>query len=105
MSPEATAGFDPVDLAVLSSRFTAIVRSMSNTLIRTGRSVILNTGRDFSCCVVTGRDEFLAMAESIPVHVLSGPDLMAASFGGAGSLRAHRRGRPLLSNRERVAAT
>ncbi len=53
MSPEATAGFDPVDLAVLSSRFTAIVRSMSNTLIRTGRSVILNTGRDFSCCVVT----------------------------------------------------
>ena len=33
--------FDPVDLAVLSSRFTAIVRAMSNTLIRTGRSVIL----------------------------------------------------------------
>jgi len=72
--------FDPVDLAVLSSRFTAIVRSMSNTLIRAGRSVILNTGRDFSCCVITGDDELLAMADSVPVHVLSGADLMAKSM-------------------------
>ena len=31
---------DPVDLAVLSSRFSSIVRKMSNTLIRAGRSVI-----------------------------------------------------------------
>jgi N-methylhydantoinase B/oxoprolinase/acetone carboxylase alpha subunit len=73
-------GFDPVDLAVLSSRFTAIVRAMSNTLIRTGRSIILNQGRDFSCCVITGGDELLAMAESIPIHLLSGPDLMARSM-------------------------
>jgi N-methylhydantoinase B len=72
--------FDPVDLAVLSSRFTAIVRTMSNTLIRTGRSVILNQGRDFSCCVITAGDELLAMAESIPIHLLSGPDLMSASM-------------------------
>jgi N-methylhydantoinase B len=79
MQPEAV-GFDPVDLAVLSSRFTAIVRSMSNTLIRTGRSVILNQGRDFSCCVISGDDELVAMAESIPIHLLSGPDLMAKSM-------------------------
>ena len=75
-----TQCIDPVDLAVLSSRFTAIVRSMSNTLIRAGRSVILNTGRDFSCCVITGDDELLAMADSVPVHVLSGADLMAKSM-------------------------
>lgn len=72
--------FDPVDLAVISNRFRAIVRRMSNTLIRTGRSVILNTGRDFSCCVLTNADEMLAMAESIPVHILCGPDLMARSM-------------------------
>jgi N-methylhydantoinase B/oxoprolinase/acetone carboxylase alpha subunit len=72
--------FDPVDLAVLSSRYTAIVRSMSNTLIRTGRSVILNQGRDFSCCIVTAEDELFAMAESIPIHLLCGPDLMARSM-------------------------
>lgn len=71
---------DPVDLAVLSSRFTAIVRAMSNTLIRAGRSVILNTGRDFSCCVITAQDELLAMADSVPLHVLSGADLMARSM-------------------------
>lgn len=76
----AQATFDMVDLAVLSSRFEAIVRSMSNTLIRAGRSVILNTGRDFSCCVVTGQDELLAVAESIPIHVLSGPEIMARSM-------------------------
>ncbi len=74
------AELDPVDLAVLSSRFSSIVRKMSNTLLRAGRSVILNTGRDFSCCVVTGNDEMLSMAESIPVHVLCGPDLMARSM-------------------------
>src|SRR4051812_21409001 len=80
MSPEPAAGFDPVDLAVLSSRFTAIVRSMSNTLIRTGRSVILNSGRDFSCSIITAEDELFSFAESIPVHVLSGPDLMSRSM-------------------------
>jgi N-methylhydantoinase B len=72
--------FDPVDLAVLSSRFTGIVRSMSNTLLRSGRSVVLNTGRDFSCCVITAEDELFAIAECLPIHVLSGPDLMARSM-------------------------
>ena len=81
MTPEtADTGFDPVDLAVLSSRFTAIVRSMSNTLIRSGRSVILNSGRDFSCSIITADDELFSFAESIPVHVLSGPDLMSKSM-------------------------
>ena len=56
MPPESVTAFDPVDLALLSSRYTAIVRSMSNTLIRTGRSVNLNQRRDFSCCVVTADD-------------------------------------------------
>jgi N-methylhydantoinase B len=81
VTPGTTDGaFDPVDLAVLSSRFTAIVRSMSNTLIRTGRSVILNSGRDFSCSIITADDELFSFAESIPVHVLSGPDLMSKSM-------------------------
>jgi N-methylhydantoinase B/oxoprolinase/acetone carboxylase alpha subunit len=80
MTTEARTDFDPVDLAVLSSRFTAIVRTMSNTLIRSGRSVILNTGRDFSCSIITADDELFSFAESIPVHVLSGPDLMSKSM-------------------------
>ncbi|QIX28727.1 hydantoinase B/oxoprolinase family protein [Nocardioides sp. JQ2195] len=55
----------------------AVVRSMQNTLFRTARSGLINTGRDFSCCLVTGGDELLAAAESLPIHVLAGPDLSA----------------------------
>jgi N-methylhydantoinase B len=80
MSTTDRSAFDPVDLAVLSSRFTAIVRTMSNTLIRSGRSVILNTGRDFSCSIITADDQLFSFAESIPVHVLRGPDLMSKSM-------------------------
>jgi N-methylhydantoinase B len=75
-----TETFDPIDLAVLSRRFDAIVRSQANTLVRSGRSVILNTGRDFSCCLLTARHELLAVAESLPTHVLAGPDLMARTM-------------------------
>ena len=39
---------------------------------------MLNTSRDFSACIVTGDDRFLAAAESIPAHVMRGPDMMAA---------------------------
>jgi N-methylhydantoinase B len=50
---------------------------MANTLMRTGRSGVLNTARDFSCCIVTAGHELLATAESLPIHVLAGPDMMA----------------------------
>ena len=71
---------DGVQLAILNKRFEAICRKMANTLFRTGRSGVLNTARDFSCCIVTADCELLATAESLPIHVLSGPDLMAASM-------------------------
>ena len=71
---------DPVEAAILNHRFTAIVRKMSNTLLRVGRSFILNTGRDFSCCILSADDELVSMAESIPVHLLSGPDLMSRAM-------------------------
>ncbi len=64
-------------LALINNRFEGIVRAMTNTLLRTARSTILNTGRDFSCCILTHDHKMLAMAESLPIHVMSGPDLMA----------------------------
>ena len=54
-----------------------IVRAMANTLFRTGRSGVLATGKDFSACIVTHDDQLLAAAESLPIHILSGPDLVA----------------------------
>jgi N-methylhydantoinase B len=53
---------------------------MANTLLRTGRSGVLSLAHDFSCCIVTRSNELLASAESLPIHVLSGPDLMAAAM-------------------------
>lgn len=67
-------------LAVLNSRFDGVVRKMANTLLRTGRSGVLNRAKDFSCCVVTAGCELLAAAESLPIHVLSGPDMMARAM-------------------------
>jgi N-methylhydantoinase B len=77
---DADARPDGVELAVLTNRFEAAVLAMMNTLLRTARSGVINNGRDFSCCILTGKDELLAMAESQPIHVLSGPDLMAKAM-------------------------
>lgn len=68
------------ELAVIHSRVEGVVRKMSNTLLRTGRSGVLNRAKDFSCCIVTARCELLAAAESLPIHVLAGPDLMAQAL-------------------------
>src|ERR1700738_3963283 len=64
------SSFDPVLLAVLSNRFDTIVREMENTLLRTGRSAILNMARDFSCALITADNRLLASAEGFPVHVI-----------------------------------
>jgi N-methylhydantoinase B len=61
---------DPTLMAVLAHRFEAIVREMTNTLFRTGRSSIINMARDFSCSIITAEDELFAAAEGLQVHVL-----------------------------------
>jgi N-methylhydantoinase B len=76
----STQPLDGVRLALLNHRLEGIVRKMANTLLRTGRSGVLNTARDFSCCLVTAEGGLLAAAESLPIHVLSGPDVMARSM-------------------------
>ncbi len=76
-SPASDGRRDGLRLALMNNRFDGIVRAMMNTLLRSARSAILNTARDFSCCVLTADGQMLAMAESLPIHVMSGPDLMA----------------------------
>jgi N-methylhydantoinase B len=84
MTAETAAGgedrFDGVELALLSNRLDGIVKKMANTLLRTGRSGVLNMARDFSCCIVTADHQLLTATESLPIHVLSGPDIMARSM-------------------------
>jgi N-methylhydantoinase B len=63
---------DQVVLAVLANRLDSIVREMTNTLFRTGRSAILNTAKDFSCSIVTADNQLLSSADGLPIHVLGG---------------------------------
>ena len=71
---------DGVRLAILTKQFESIVRKMANTLLRTGRSGVLNTARDFSCCIVTAEHELVTAADCYPIHVLRGPDLMSEAM-------------------------
>ena len=80
MEKPSKAPIDGVRLAVFNNRLEGIARKMANTLLRTGRSGVLNIARDFSCCIVTRDDQLVTTAESLPIHVLSGPDLMARSM-------------------------
>ena len=67
-------------LAVLNNRLQGVARKMANTLLRAGRSGVLNRGRDFSACIVTADCQLIAAADSLPIHVLSGPDIMARAM-------------------------
>jgi N-methylhydantoinase B len=71
---------DGSTLAVLTARFEGVARKMANTLQRTGRSGILTIARDFSCVILTAKHELLATAESLPNHVLRGPDIMTRTM-------------------------
>ena len=68
---------DGVQMALITNRLQSIARRMQNTLFRTGRSGILNTAHDFSCVVLTRDCRLLAAAESLPIHVMIGPDIIA----------------------------
>src|SRR5271170_3509835 len=64
-----SAKLDAILLAVIANRFDTICREMTNTLLRAGRSAVLNVARDFSCSLVTADNQLLAAAEGLPVHV------------------------------------
>ena len=74
------SNIDGIRMAVLTARFNGIARKMANTLFRTGRSGILTIAHDFSCAVLTAEHELLAAAESLPIHVLRGPEIMTRTM-------------------------
>ncbi|MDT6942435.1 hydantoinase B/oxoprolinase family protein [Brucella pseudogrignonensis] len=55
-------------VVVLRRRFESVVREMSNTLAKTGRSGVLNTALDFSCTVTDSRFQSLSAGQGLPVH-------------------------------------
>jgi N-methylhydantoinase B len=76
MKLSSGARLDGAKLSIVANRFGGVCRKMGNTLLRTGRSGVLNRAKDFSCCILTAESDLLTAEESLPIHVLSGPDLM-----------------------------
>ncbi|MEN0135338.1 MAG: hydantoinase B/oxoprolinase family protein [Rhodococcus sp. (in: high G+C Gram-positive bacteria)] len=76
------AQFDGVRTAIIANKVDGIVREMTNTLLRTARSAVINSARDFSCAILTADDELLAAAEAVPVHVF-GAQLQAQALRAA----------------------
>jgi N-methylhydantoinase B len=77
---------DPVTLAVLDARLSAITAEMGEALLRTAYSQILNSSRDFSIALTDGDANLIAQADHIPVHVGAMPFAARAvldAFGAA----------------------
>ena len=62
---------DPITLEVLRETFVSIVREMRVTLVRTAYSSILYEGEDFSCVLMDGQAQIVAMSrgQDHPLHI------------------------------------
>src|SRR5262245_12790796 len=63
---------DPITLEVVRDAFVSIVREMRVTLVRTAYSSILYEGEDFSCVLMDGRAQIVAMSkgQDHPLHIV-----------------------------------
>ncbi len=63
---------DPITLEVLREALVSIVREMRVTLVRTAYSSILYEGEDFSCVLMDGRAQIVAMSrgQDHPLHIV-----------------------------------
>lgn len=75
----AKRNLDPVLTAVMANRLDGIVREMSNTLLRAGRSAVISSARDFSCSIATADNQLLSSAEGLPGHIF-GTQLMTKAM-------------------------
>ena len=76
---------DPITLAVVEHRLESIAQEMTEAMLRTAMSQILNSSRDFSTAILDGDCQLVAQGEGIPVHIsaLPGgrPQLVRDYFG------------------------
>lgn len=61
---------DAITLEVIQHRLDSVVREMANITMRTARSAVVHSGRDFSCALFDDRGQLLAIGTSIPPHIL-----------------------------------
>ena len=69
---------DPITLAVVEHRLESIAQEMTEAMLRTAMSQILNSSRDFSTAILDGDCQLVAQGEGIPVHISALPIAGAA---------------------------
>ncbi len=60
---------DPIVMSVLSNRLEAIIREMSNTVMKASRSAVIKNARDMSCGILTYDHRLICVEEAMPIHV------------------------------------
>ena len=69
-APKASApAIEPFLMSVLASRFEAIIREMTNTVMKASRSAVIKNARDMSCGILTYDHRLLTVEEGIPIHI------------------------------------
>jgi N-methylhydantoinase B len=68
----APSAVDPITLEVIGEALSSIVREMRITLVRTAYSSILYEGEDFSCVLMDGDAQIVAMSrgQDHPLHIV-----------------------------------
>ena len=78
-SERSETGYDdPITLAVVEHRLESIAQEMTEAMLRTAMSQILNSSRDFSTAILDGNCQLVAQGEGIPVHISALPVAGAA---------------------------
>ena len=72
-SSETGEHADPVTLAVIEHRLESIAQEMTEVMLRTAMSQILNSSRDFSTAILDADCQLVAQGEGIPVHISALP--------------------------------
>jgi len=78
MSPDTTPSpdiqsrrVDPFLVAVLKSRFEAIVREMTLVVMKASRSAVIKNAKDLSCAILTYDHRLVSTEDALPIHVMS----------------------------------
>lgn len=68
---------DPITISIIQHRLYYVNAEMSEAMLRTAYSQILNSSRDFSIGIFDGEGRLISQADNLPVHVGGLPFAMA----------------------------
>lgn len=58
-------------MSVLKSRFNAIVREMTQVVMKASRSAVIKNAKDLSCTILTFDHRLVSTEDALPIHVVS----------------------------------